>query len=35
MLMFWAAMGFGIGTALTHLPGPRTYYRLVHYRHHL
>lgn len=35
MLMFWAAMGLGIGTALTHLPGPRTYYRLVHYRHQL
>jgi lipopolysaccharide/colanic/teichoic acid biosynthesis glycosyltransferase len=35
MLMFWAAMGLGIGTALTHLPGPRTYYRLIHYRHQL
>lgn len=35
MLMFWAAMGLGVGTALAHLPGPRTYYRLVHYRHHL
>lgn len=35
LLIFWCVMGLGIGTALMHQPGPRTYYRLVHYRHKL
>lgn len=35
LLIFWCAMGLGIGTALMYQPGPRTYYRLVHYRHKL
>ena len=35
LLIFFSMMGMGIGTALMHQPGPRTYYRLVHYRHKL
>jgi MFS family permease len=35
LLIFWCAMGLGVGTALMYQPGPRTYYRLVHYRHKL
>ena len=35
LLIFWSVMGLGVGTALMHQPGPRTYYRLVHYRHKL
>jgi lipopolysaccharide/colanic/teichoic acid biosynthesis glycosyltransferase len=34
-VLFWSMMGLGLGTALMHGPGPRTYYRLVHYRHRL
>ena len=35
MIMFWSAMGLGVGLALHFRPGPKTYYRLVHYRHQL
>jgi lipopolysaccharide/colanic/teichoic acid biosynthesis glycosyltransferase len=35
LLVFFCIMGLGVGTALMHQPGPRTYYRLVHYRHKL
>lgn len=35
MIVFWATMGLGIGIALNHRPGPRTFYRIVHYRHQL
>ena len=35
MIMFWSAMGLGVGIALQYRPGPKTYYRLVHYRHQL
>ncbi len=35
MVMFWSAMGLGVGLALHYRPGPKTYYRLVHYRHQL
>jgi lipopolysaccharide/colanic/teichoic acid biosynthesis glycosyltransferase len=35
LLVFFCVAGLGVGTALMHQPGPRTYYRLVHYRHKL
>jgi len=35
LLVFFCMMGLGVGVALTHQPGPRTYYRIVHYRHKL
>jgi lipopolysaccharide/colanic/teichoic acid biosynthesis glycosyltransferase len=35
LLVFFCVMGLGVGTALMHQPGPRTYYRIVHYRHKL
>ncbi|MCA9526475.1 MAG: sugar transferase [Myxococcales bacterium] len=35
MLVLWSMLGLGVGTALTHRPGPRAVYRIVHFRHHL
>jgi hypothetical protein len=35
LLVFFCVAGLGVGTALMYQPGPRTYYRLVHYRHKL
>lgn len=35
LLIFFSMMGMGVGTALMHQSGPRTYYRLVHFRHKL
>jgi hypothetical protein len=34
-LVFWSAMGLGIGIALTQRAGPKAMYRLVHFRHTL
>lgn len=34
-LVFWSAMGLGVGIALTQRAGPRAVYRLVHFRHKL
>ena len=35
LIVFWSMMGLGLGIALMHQSGPRTYYRLVHFRHRL
>jgi lipopolysaccharide/colanic/teichoic acid biosynthesis glycosyltransferase len=35
MILFFAAMGLGVGLALQHRAGPKAVYRLVHYRHQL
>lgn len=35
MVVFWSAMGLGIGIALTQRTGPKSMYRLVHFRHKL
>jgi len=31
-VLFWAALGFGLGLSLHATPGPTEYYRLVHFR---
>ncbi|MGK0362620.1 MAG: hypothetical protein ACI9U2_004941, partial [Bradymonadia bacterium] len=35
IVVFWSAMGLGIGIALTQRTGPKSMYRLVHFRHKL
>jgi len=34
-VLFWTTMGLGLGVALFYAPGPRKFYRLVHFRHKL
>ncbi len=35
MIVFFSAMGLGMGVALNYRDGPRAVYRIVHYRHQL
>lgn len=35
MILFFSAMGLGVGLALQYRSGPKAVYRLVHYRHQL
>ncbi len=35
MLLFWSAMGLGVGLALRYRGGPKEQFRLLHYRHKL
>lgn len=32
MIVFWSLAGLAVGTTLHYLPGPKTVYRLIHYR---
>ena len=34
-VLFWTTLGLGLGVALFYAPGPRKFYRLVHFRHKL